>query len=304
MIINFGSLNIDYVYLVDHFVQPGETLQTENMSIYPGGKGLNQSIAIARAGGNVLHAGKYGEGGQFLYELLKYNGVDVSYLDRTNKSNGHAIIQVDRHGENSILLYRGTNGEIDKKYINRVFKEMQGDEIILFQNENSLVEYAIKQAKEKGCKIIFNPAPMNDDVLKYPLELVDILIVNQTEGKMLSGKQDPNDILQILKYKYPKAKIILTLGGDGAWFCDKENCYHIRSYKAEKVVDTTAAGDTFIGYYLAYIDSGIDDKRALTTAAKAAAIAISRKGAATSIPTHNEIMTYHANENNLTNSII
>lgn len=288
-VLNFGSLNIDYVYSVDHFVSPGETLSADNMQIYPGGKGLNQSIAIARAGGNVIHAGIYGRGGVFLRNILQDNDINTSNLNKLDVPNGHAIIQVDKYGENSILLYGGTNEMIDEGFIDNILDNAVGDEIVLFQNEISSIAYAMKKAKELGCKIAFNPAPMNKKVLEYPLSLVDILVVNQTEGEALSGQKQPNAILERLKHAYPQTKIILTLGADGSWFTYNETTFHIPSYKVERVVDTTAAGDTFIGYYLANISNGIDDIQALKYASKAAAICVTREGAAVSIPYNKEL---------------
>ena len=288
-IINLGSLNIDYVYKVDHLVLPGETLSSDNMQIYPGGKGLNQSIAIARAGGEVMHAGMYSEEGSFLYTILKDNNVDVSVLKKMDTSNGHAIIEVDKHGENSIILFSGTNELIDEDYIDSVFENVQSDEIVLFQNEISSIAYAMRKTKEAGCKIAFNPAPMNDKVFQYPLKLVDILVVNLTEGKMLSGENEPADILSSLNTKYPNAKIILTLGNSGSWFSYKDEKFHIEASNVDKVIDTTAAGDTFIGYYLANVSNVMQDKKALEIASYAAAICVTRNGAAVSIPSVKEL---------------
>lgn len=289
-IINFGSLNIDYVYSVDHFVKPGETISSDNMEIYPGGKGLNQSIAIARAGGSVIHSGVFSDDGVFLYNMLKNNNVDVSTLKKVKSSNGHAIIQVAKNGENSIILFTGTNGMIDESYIDKVIEKTVGNEIVLFQNETSSIGYAMKRAKDRGCMIAFNPAPMNSKVHTYPLELVDILIVNRSEGMLLSGKEETSEILSSLNSKYPDAKIILTLGKNGAWYSYKNVRFYIPIYPEDSLVDTTAAGDTFIGYYLAGISNGIIDEEALYFATKAAAVCVSRKGASVSIPFKDEIV--------------
>ena len=297
-IINFGSLNIDYVYAVDHFVQPGETILSNNMQIFPGGKGLNQSIAISRAGGNVTHAGMYSQEGNFLYDMLNIEGVDISVLKKVNASNGHAIIQVDKYGENSIILFSGTNGMIDENYINEVLKNIQGDEMFLFQNETSLIAYAMKKIKEHGCKIVFNPAPMNDKVKEYPLEYVDVFIVNKTEGMGLSGESESDEILKSLNSKYPNAKIILTLGENGSWYSFEDEKFHVSAYKVDYVVDTTAAGDTFIGYYIANISNGVSDKQALELASRAAAICVTKNGAAVSIP----CLTDRRNTENKANS--
>ena len=284
MIVNFGSLNIDYVYAVDHLVKPGETLSSSKMQIYPGGKGLNQSIAIARAGGQIMHAGIYGRGGEFLFEILKDSGVDISQLTRLNQENGHAIIQVDADAENAILLHGGTNEMVDEAYVDAIMSRVDDSAIVLMQNETTSVGYMMKQAKAKGCTVAFNPAPMNAKALDYPLEYVDVLILNETEGEGLSGEHNTEDILNKLQSQYPKMKIILTLGSQGAWLARGGKKAFVPACKAHNVVDTTAAGDTFIGYYLACLDEGQGDIEAMMMAAKAAAITVTKAGAAVSIP--------------------
>ena len=290
MIINFGSLNIDYVYGVDHFVQPGETLSSSSLGIFSGGKGLNQSIAIARAGGSVMHCGRYGNEGGFLCELLKENGVDVSKLEKVDAANGHAIIQVEAAGENSILLYGGTNQMIDEKYVDSVMCSIEGGCTVLFQNETSSIAYAMQAAKSKGMKVAINPAPLNDKVFTYPMHMADILFVNQNEGQRLTGEKETEAVIYKLKEEFAKAKVILTLGANGAWFISEKETFFVPSMRVEKVVDTTAAGDTFVGYYLALIDKGVSDKMAMETATKAAAKCISVMGAASSIPKLEEIV--------------
>jgi len=288
-IINFGSLNIDYVYSVDHLVLPGETLASQDMQVFPGGKGLNQSIAIARAGGNVSHAGMYAEEGTFLYDILKKNNVDVSALKKVNAPNGHAIIEVNKQGENSIILFGGTNELIDRKFVDSVFENVESESILLIQNEISSIGYIIEKAKEAKCRIVFNPAPMNDLVFDYPLELVDTFVVNLTEGQMMSGKNEPKEILSVLNYKYPNAKVILTLGSKGSYYSFKNEQSFIKTSKVKNVIDTTAAGDTFIGYYLAGISDGQSDITALEVASIAAAKSVQKKGASVSIPFASEL---------------
>ena len=285
MIVNFGSLNIDYVYRQDHIVAPGETISSNGFSIHAGGKGLNQSVAIARASGEVVHAGAFGYDGLFLKSMLEDSGVDVSLLKEMDKcKNGHAIIQVDKQGENAIVLYEGTNGEIDRDYIDLVIKSLNGNETVLFQNEISEIAYAMKVAKEAGCSIVLNPAPMNEKVLGYPLELVDTFIVNLIEGQELFGSESTDEIIENCLRKYSHCKIILTLGSEGAIYAAKDERIFVPAEKVSEVVDTTAAGDTFIGYYLALKDKNLKDQDALKTAAKAATICVAKKGAAISIP--------------------
>ena len=289
-IINFGSLNIDYVYSVDHLFLPGETLASQDMQIFPGGKGLNQSIAIARGGGKVVHAGIYSEEGTFLYEILKKNNVDVSKIKMVNATNGHAIIEVNKQGENAIILFGGTNKLVGKSFVDSVFDNIESDSIILIQNEISSIGYIMEKAYEAKCKIVFNPAPMNISVFDYPLDLVDTFIVNLTEGQMMSGEKEPDQILNILGSKYPNAKIILTLGVSGSCYVYKNENFFIKASKVDKVVDTTAAGDTFIGYYLAGITDGDSVIKSLENASMAAAKCVESKGASVSIPFAFEIV--------------
>lgn len=287
-ILNFGSLNLDYVYEVDHFVAPGETLSSDNLFINCGGKGLNQSIAAAKAGNTVFHAGIVGNGGEILENALKENAVDISLLDKASQSSGHAIIQVDRDGQNCILLYGGTNQLLTEEYINKTLDQFGSNGLVLVQNETNLVGYIIAEAHKRGIKTAFNAAPMNDEVFTYPLELLDWLIVNEVEGKQIAACQKEEDILPILKEKYPNTNVLLTLGSRGAVCYTNEGTYKIGCYKVD-VVDTTAAGDTFTGYFLYGVLKGKTIPEALILATTASTLAIGKKGASDSVPFMKEV---------------
>ncbi len=289
MVINFGSLNIDYVYAMDHFIRPGETYTADRLDINPGGKGLNQSIAVARAGGQVRHVGCIGREGTFLLDFLSADQVDVSGIKTLSCSNGHAIIQVDKQGENCIILYSGANRSQPEDFVPSAASLLTGSEIVLFQNETDGIAEMMRLAKAKGCRIALNPAPMDERALALPLTLVDYLIVNEGEGAALigedaaSGGEHPDRLLEQLARRYPQARIILTLGGRGMLFAWQETRLSLPAWHAGPVVDTTAAGDTFIGTYLAMIDKNRDDAAALSMAAKAAGLTVTRAGAASSI---------------------
>ena len=287
-ILNFGSLNMDYVYEVDHFLEPGETMSSLGLFINCGGKGLNQSIAAAKAGNEVYHAGMVGSGGEVLEEKLAENGVNVSLLRKTPESCGHAIIQVDRNGQNCILLYGGTNQLLTKEYINETLDKLGNEGLVLLQNETNLVGYIIKEAHKRGLKTALNAAPMNEKVLAYPLELLDWLIVNEVEGKQIAGCENEEDILPVLKQKYPDGNVLLTLGSRGAVCYTKGETYKIGCYDVE-VVDTTAAGDTFSGYFLYGVLEGKTIPEALILATTASTLAIGKKGASDSIPLKKEV---------------
>lgn len=289
MIVNFGSLNIDHVYRVDHFVKPGETILCSSYNVYAGGKGLNQSVAAGRAGGRVRHAGMIGEEGGFLLEVLKDAGVDTSLVQLVKDRNGHTSIQVEKSGQNSIVLYPGTNHLLSADYAGIVAEDLSKGDIVLFQNETTAKSEMMKLASQNGCIIALNPSPMDCQIGDLPLELVDIFILNEIEGEGLTNKCKPDEILDVLVSRFPKAKILLTLGKDGVQFAMGDTRLKEGIFKFGSLVDTTAAGDTFTGYYLAGISQGMDDKSAIRRASAAAGLCVTRAGAAKSIPMAAEV---------------
>lgn len=287
-ICNFGSMNLDHVYQVDTFLQPGETKSSRSLFTNCGGKGLNQSIAAAKAGNHVVHAGVIGSGGEMLEEVLAKNGVDVSLLSHVDAPSGHAIIQVDDAGQNCILLFGGTNQMLTEAYITEVLDKMDADTLVLLQNETNLVGFIMEEAHKRGMKTALNAAPMDEKVLSYPLELLDWLIVNEVEGKQIANCQTDDEILPVLREKYPNCGILLTLGSRGA-ICDYAGeTYQIGCFKVP-VVDTTAAGDTFTGYFLYGMGNGLGVADSLLLATTASAMAIGKKGAADSVPLYEEV---------------
>ena len=287
-LLNFGSLNMDYVYEVEHFVEPGETLSSNGLFVNCGGKGLNQSIAAAKAGHLVYHGAFVGKGGEILAEKLAVSGVDISLLKATEESCGHAIIQVDQKGQNCILLYGGTNQNFTKEYIDEALDQFGCEGLVLLQNETNLVGYIIEEAHKRGLQIALNAAPMNEKVLSYPLHLLDWLIVNEVEGKQIAGCDKDEDILPALQLKYPTVQILLTLGSKGAICYAKGETYKIGCFQVE-VVDTTAAGDTFSGYFLYGVLNEMTIPQSLLLATTASTLAIGKKGASDSVPLMNEV---------------
>lgn len=289
-VLNFGSLNYDHVYEVDHFTKEGETQSSLSYNRNFGGKGLNQSIALAKAGCQIYHAGKVGSDGQDFIDYLKSYNVKTDYLLKdNNKATGHAIIEISK-GQNRIILYGGTNQEIDNKQIDDTLKNFEKGDYLLLQNEISSMSYLIKKGHELGLKIVFNTAPMNAKVFTYPLDLIDIFIVNEIEAQGLadSNRSDYIEIIKTLANKYPYSQIVMTVGSKGSYYAYKDNLIYQEAYKT-KVVDSTAAGDTFTGYFLAGLIENKDIKEVLKMASKAASITVSKKGAAKSIPTIGEI---------------
>lgn len=291
-ILNFGSLNIDNVYTVAHIVMPGETVDSLEMEVFPGGKGLNQSVALARAGAEVYHAGKIGKDGAFLTQLLQSAGADVSFVETINGYTGKAIIQVEEgSGQNSIILYGGANRQMTELYIDQVLGAFSNNEILVLQNEINLVEYLLQKAAEKGMRIALNPSPIGEEMKQWDLRGVTWLLLNEIEGEALTGEKEPEKITASLLERYPEMKIVLTLGKAGALYRDKDQLFRQGVYPTQ-AVDTTAAGDTFTGYFLVASAQGDSPEKAMEEAAKAAAIAVSRPGAAVSIPTRQEVLEY------------
>lgn len=288
-VLNFGSLNIDYVYRVDHFVRPGETMSALSMAVSCGGKGLNQSVALARAGAQTWHAGLIGAEGRFLRETLEQAGVHTEFLEETAGSTGHAIIQVDRTGQNSILLHDGANGKIAPDFIGRVLEQFGAGDTVLVQNETSCVGEILRRAAGRGMRVALNAAPANEKLAAVPMELVDWLIVNEVEGAFLAGTEDPEEILNVLTARYPRTAVVLTLGEKGSAAARGGERVRVPA-RTVRAVDTTGAGDTFIGFFLRRALEGGSMEESLTLAAAASAIAVTRPGAASSVPDYGEVI--------------
>ena len=296
-ILSFGSLNIDYVYSVPHFVKKGETLSAEELNVYTGGKGLNQSIALARAGVETYQAGAIGTDGMFLLEQLKEAGVKtdlVKILDDVR--TGNAIIQNDDEGDNCIVLFGGANQAITKEQVDEVFKDFTNEDYLLIQNEINELPYIVKKAKEIGMKIILNPSPMNDKIKELPLDQIDYFILNEIEAMQILEMDKPEEIdgkyiASLLHERFKDATIVLTLGSEGS-VCISDDEYVEQSIYKVKAIDTTAAGDTYTGYFIAGILNGKTIKESMDIASKASAIAVTRQGAAPSIPVLEEVEEY------------
>lgn len=296
-ILSFGSLNIDYVYSVPHFVKKGETLSAKELNVYTGGKGLNQSIALARAGVETYQAGAIGTDGMFLLEQLKEAGVKtdlVKILDDVR--TGNAIIQNDDEGDNCIVLFGGANQAITKKQVDEVFKDFTNEDYLLIQNEINELSYIVEKAKEEGMKIILNPSPMNEKIMKLPLDQIDYFILNEIEAMQILKMDKPEEIdgkyiASLLHERFKDATIVLTLGSEGS-VCISDDEYVEQSIYKVKAIDTTAAGDTYTGYFIAGILNGKTIKESMDIASKASAIAVTRQGAAPSIPVLEEVEEY------------
>lgn len=282
-IINFGSINIDYVYEVSNFVSPGETIASKGFQTFIGGKGCNQSVALAKAGVEVFHVGNISESGLFIKTQIEKWGVNTVFIRQVEEATGHAIIQVNENGENAIIIHGGANQTISSTQIEETLGHFGKGDIVLLQNEINNIPKIMVEAKKRGMQIFFNPAPMTSDVYDFPLDLVDVFIVNEIEGEGLTGKTKVEEILKTMEEKFPSAAILLTLGKNGSIYRDKDGEIETKAI-AVKAIDTTAAGDTFIGYFVGGLQKGLSIKASLTLATKAAAITVTQKGGAVSIP--------------------
>lgn len=293
----FGSLNIDYTYKVDHFVKKGETLSSESLKVFSGGKGLNQSIALAKAGADIWHAGAIGSDGIFLVKELEKAGVNTEYITvLENVRTGNAIIQNDKEGDNCIILYGGANQAITKEQVNSVLEHFHSGDFLVLQNEINELPYIMEQAHKKDMKIVLNPSPMNDRIFELPLAYVNYFVLNEIEAGQLLDMEikegfDGKELSKKLLERFPEAAIVLTLGSDGSVYLDKQNRVCQSAFRV-KTVDTTAAGDTFTGFFIGGILKKLSVGDAMEMASKAAAIAVSRAGAAPSIPLWKEAESF------------
>lgn len=287
-ILNFGSANLDYVYQVPHFAAPGETISARNQTINPGGKGLNQSIALARAGAKVFHGGCIGTGGESLGALLSENGVDTRYIKSVDVLQGNAMIAVNDDGENFIMLYGGSNQAITKAQVDETLAVFEAGDFLVLQNEVNHLPYLVQQAYAKGMHIVLNPSPFEDSLRSLDYNKIAWLFVNEIEAEQITGRTKPEDVWSTLHEKYPHLSLVLTLGGAGAM------CFTAQEQVQQPIfpttpVDTTAAGDTFTGFFLAALIAGEPLRVCMQRAAMASSIGVSRLGASCSIPTADEV---------------
>jgi ribokinase len=290
-ILVFGSLNIDLIFPVDHIVKPGETIGSASLTKSAGGKGANQAAALAKAGMEVCMAGKIGGDGEFLLKLLESYGVDTGCVSRYEGATGQAIIQLDKNKQNAILLFSGGNGCISSDEIKETLGKFRAGDTIVLQNEVARLAEIMEAARERGLRICLNPSPCDETIETLPLQLADLFFVNELEGAALASlpvTTPPPQILDRLAERFPAAEIILTAGKEGAY-------YGFRGAREKgdiidlPVADTTGAGDTFTGYFLAARAKNLSVGESLAVACKAASIAVSRLGAMEAIPFAGEV---------------
>ena len=232
-----------------------------------------------------------GEDGKFLLDFLKNSGVNIdNVLIRNDIRSGNAIIQRDSFGDNCIILFAGANRSIIREYVDKVLEKFERGDYIVLQNEISELPYIVETAHKIGMKIVLNPSPMDEKIEELNLTYIDYFLLNEMEALKLSGidECDGKKCMDELVDKYKQAGVLITLGDKGAIYSDGDIFVEQGVVKTE-VVDTTAAGDTFTGYFVNGILEGEEMKEVLRVAATASSIAVSRIGAAPSIPAMNEV---------------
>ncbi len=290
-ILNFGSLNIDYIYRVRHIGAPGETLAAASREVFCGGKGLNQSIALAKAGAEVYHAGCIGTEGQMLQQAMEEAGVDCRYVKTLDCASGHAVIQVEDSGQNAILLFGGANQMMSSGFIDEVLSGFGRGDVLLLQNEINGLGEIVEKAYGRGMRIALNPSPYNQNLASVDMNKIAIFLLNEVEGEQMTGEKEPAVVLEKLQVLYPDAEVVLTLGEAGAVYGCGQRVYQQAAVPV-KAVDTTGAGDTFTGFFLAALMEGLAVPDCLQLAAKASAIAVTRAGAAPAIPSRAETESF------------
>ena len=288
-VLNIGSLNIDYVYSVDHIILPGETEATGSRNTFLGGKGMNQSCALAKAGVEVYHGGMIGQDGTMFLDACKEYGVHDEFIKIVDGPSGHTVIQIDKNAQNSILLYGGANQCLTEEYVDEVLADFGEGDVLLLQNEVNQMPYIVDKAYERGMTIALNPSPFNEKLDAVDMTKISIFLLNEVEGFQLTGEKETEAIIAKLRALFPHARVMLTLGKDGAVYVDAEQKVFQPIFKV-KAVDTTAAGDTFTGYFLAGLADGLPMEEVLRMSAKASSIAVTREGAVPSIPYRAEVL--------------
>ena len=296
-LVNLGSLCVDHVYGVPNITSAGETVASGSHAVFPGGKGLNQSLAAARAGASVVHAGCVGGDGRWLRDELANAGVDVSLVREADTSSGHAVIQVNPQGENAIVIAGGANRVLTAADREAAFARCGPDDWLLLQNEINDLESVLAEARAAGCRVAFNVAPVDGREKGYDLGGVGLLILNEVEAAALAGTSEPDAALELLCGRYPSCDVVITLGRDGLRYGLGEGRgegrgdarLRLDAFAAE-AVDETAAGDAFVGYLMAALLEGRAMPEALVLGSAAGALAVTRAGAASSIPERDAVL--------------
>jgi len=284
-IYNLGSINRDLIYDVTHLPKPGETLAAKALTQTLGGKGLNQSVAANRAGADVVHIGAVGEDDASIFNSLQGLGIATNCIQRTDRPTGHAIINVDAEGENSIVLLQGANVAIDEDHVERALHNVGPNDILLLQNETNLQQFAACLAGNRGAQVVYSAAPFDSHSVRSILDQISLLVMNEVEAAQLQ-KELGMSISQL-----PLKSVLITKGAAGSeWIDNNSGHTHSSPPFPTDPIDTTGAGDTFLGYLAAAFASGETHQEAMRYASAAASLMVARRGTAEVIPTRLEVL--------------
>lgn len=295
-IVVVGSLNMDMVVNVPHIPAVGETLLATDIHHYAGGKGANQAVAAARLGAKVSMIGRVGKdkNGELLLKNLRDNNIDVSGMEIDEDMSGTAFINVDPLGDNNIVVYPGANNKITIDQIERHRSIIENSKICILQLEipYNVVKYVVDLCYEKGVKVIFNPAPALEGIEDELIKKTYILVPNETELAMMSGKiefiMDNIEDLSRKVYSRGCENLIVTLGNKGSLYV-KDGCLKYFESKKVKAVDTTAAGDSFVGGLAVGLVEGKSIEESIKFATFVSALAVTKNGAQDSLPNRLEV---------------
>ena len=281
-IYSFGSINIDHIHTVPHFPQPGETLSDTGYAVGLGGKGCNQSLAASAAGARVRHIGAVGADGLWARQQMADAGVDIAAVSECPEATGHAVIYVTPDAENQIVIHGGANRAFTAQAIETALAGAGQGDWFLCQNETNMVAEAAAMARARGLRVAYAAAPFDAETAAAMLPLTDLLAVNALEAEALARQ------VGCQPAALPVPSLLITRGAEGAvWLRDGART-EMPAFEV-LAVDTTGAGDTFLGTFLAGLDLGLTDEIALRRAAAAAALQVTRTGAGTAIPTAAEL---------------
>ncbi|MCX8507892.1 MAG: PfkB family carbohydrate kinase [Rhodobacteraceae bacterium] len=286
MIYNLGSINIDHFYRLDHLPAAGETLAAESYHMGLGGKGANQSAAAAKAGARVAHIGAVGPEGHWTVERLAGWGVDVTHIARLDTASGHAIINVDATGENTIILSPGANWALGWDRVEGALAGATPSDMLILQNETAHQAAAAALAHARGMRVFYSAAPFDEDAVRAVLPYLTTLALNVVEADQLcAALGQPLDRLDV-------PELLVTRGAEGAEWRARSGARAFAPALKVRAVDTSGAGDTFAGYFAAGRDRGLAPQQALDWAAAAAALKVTRSGTADAIPTATEVADF------------
>lgn len=298
-VVVLGSLNVDRILQMDRVPEPGETLALNNQDMAGGGKGANQAIAAARSGAQTSFIGRVGadENGKFMLQQLVNSGVttDLVAVDE-DAGTGQAFVMVEKSGENRILIYGGANAQLSATDVKKAQTQIAAADLMVAQLETPVetTQFAFQMAKELGVKTILNPAPA---VAKLPAELLkntDVITPNETEVEILTGIAVTDEAVMLKAaqrlHDLGVATVIITLGSKGVFYDDGAQHGIVPAFKVQ-AVDTTAAGDTFLGALSSELNPDLSNlKTAIEYGNKASSLAVQKMGAQPSIPTRKDIL--------------